>query len=100
MNFNRVIFLDFDGVLHPQVCAERDHFCFLPNFSQAFKTAASFQSTPIVEIRLTSLRKALRGETQCYKSRMGANGTKSSFLKYIRAVIFESSVFASALVTQ
>jgi hypothetical protein len=48
MDFNRVIFLDFDGVLHPEGCAERDHFCFLPNFSEALKTADPFQSTPIV----------------------------------------------------
>jgi hypothetical protein len=48
LDFNGVIFLDFDGVLHPQGCAERDHFCFLPNFSEALKLADPFQRAPIV----------------------------------------------------
>jgi hypothetical protein len=47
-DFSRVIFLDFDGVLHPEDCALQEIFCFLPNFCEALRTADSWKKTPIV----------------------------------------------------
>jgi hypothetical protein len=48
LDFSRVIFLDFDGVLHPEDCAQRDNFCFLPNFCEALGAADPGGKTPIV----------------------------------------------------
>ena len=48
LDFSRVVFLDFDGVLHPESCAEQDHFCFLPNFHHALSEADPHQVVPIV----------------------------------------------------
>lgn len=31
------LFLDFDGVLHPEFCHERQHFCCLPQFEDAVR---------------------------------------------------------------
>jgi hypothetical protein len=48
LDFSRVLFLDFDGVLHPESCAERDHFCYLPNFCGVFRGADPDHKVPIV----------------------------------------------------
>ena len=32
---NLIVFLDFDGVLHPEPCAEGNHFCNVPLFESA-----------------------------------------------------------------
>jgi hypothetical protein len=47
-NFRCVLFLDFDGVLHPEGCAERDHFCYLPNFAAVLRVADPDHQVPIV----------------------------------------------------
>lgn len=33
----RTLFLDFDGVLHPEFCHESRHFCCLPFFEEALR---------------------------------------------------------------
>ena len=48
LNFDHVIFLDFDGVLHPESCPERENFCFLPNFCEAFREADPNAKVPLV----------------------------------------------------
>ncbi|NVO08307.1 MAG: hypothetical protein HXX19_21255 [Rhodoferax sp.] len=48
LDFGRVLFLDFDGVLHPESCAERDLFCYLPNFGAALQQVDGLQRLPIV----------------------------------------------------
>jgi hypothetical protein len=48
LDFSRVLFLDFDGVLHPESCAERDLFCYLPHFSTALKKVDPEHRVPIV----------------------------------------------------
>jgi HAD domain in Swiss Army Knife RNA repair proteins len=48
LDFGHVLFLDFDGVLHPEGCAERDHFCYLPNFCEALRVADRNGSMPLV----------------------------------------------------
>jgi hypothetical protein len=48
LDFNRILFLDFDGVLHPESCAERDLFCYLPQFSAALGTVDPGHRVPIV----------------------------------------------------
>lgn len=44
----RTLFLDFDGVLHPEFCHESEHFCCLPFFEEAVRQA------PDVEIVIAS----------------------------------------------
>jgi len=44
----QTLFLDFDGVLHPEFCHESKHFCCLPFFEEAVRHA------PDVEIVITS----------------------------------------------
>ena len=48
LDFSCVLFLDFDGVLHPEGCAERDHFFYLPNFSEVLRSADPEHRVPIV----------------------------------------------------
>jgi hypothetical protein len=48
LNFRCVLFLDFDGVLHPEGCAELDNFCYLPNFSAVLRAADPEHMVPIV----------------------------------------------------
>lgn len=44
----RTLFLDFDGVLHPEFCHESKHFTFLPNFEQVLRRV------PHCEVVITS----------------------------------------------
>ncbi len=44
----QTLFLDFDGVLHPEFCHESKHFCCLPFFEEAVRQA------PEVEIVIAS----------------------------------------------
>lgn len=44
----RTIFLDFDGVLHPEFCHESRHFCCLPFFEQLLRW------TPDVDVVISS----------------------------------------------
>jgi len=48
LDFGHVLFLDFDGVLHPESCAERDHFCYLPHFCEALHMADPQGRMPLV----------------------------------------------------
>lgn len=34
----KTLFLDFDGVLHPEHCRESRHFCCLPVFEQVLRS--------------------------------------------------------------
>ena len=34
-----VLFLDFDGVLHPSLCLEAEHFCRRPLFEEVMRLA-------------------------------------------------------------
>lgn len=36
-----LLFLDFDGVLHPTLCAEREYFCRMPLFAAALREHAA-----------------------------------------------------------
>jgi hypothetical protein len=48
LDFGHVLFLDFDGVLHPESCAELDLFCYLPHFCEALHTADPQGRMPLV----------------------------------------------------
>jgi hypothetical protein len=37
---HKILFLDFDGVLHPESGVPEMHFCFVPNFCEALEAAA------------------------------------------------------------
>jgi hypothetical protein len=39
----RTIFLDFDGVLHPEHCHESRHFCCLPVFEQVLRRTPGWE---------------------------------------------------------
>lgn len=51
----RTLFLDFDGVLHPEFCHESRHFCCLPLFEEALR------QVPDVDIVITSTWRLQRG---------------------------------------
>lgn len=38
-----ILFLDFDGVLHPEHCHESKHFCCLPVLEDALRQAPEWQ---------------------------------------------------------
>ena len=56
----KTIFLDFDGVLHPEFCHESKHFCCLPFFEQVLREVGDCEvvvtSTWRLHLPLPSLR--------------------------------------------
>lgn len=48
MRVSMLLFLDFDGVLHPYPCADSELFCWMDNFEQVL------QSFPEIEIVISS----------------------------------------------
>lgn len=59
MDFNFVVFLDFDGVLHPLGAKPHEEFCFLNNFVSAFRFADPNHTIPIVISSLWRHEKSL-----------------------------------------
>jgi hypothetical protein len=45
---HKILFVDFDGVLHPESGDPDMQFCFMPNFCEAFEVAAQDASVNIV----------------------------------------------------
>ena len=63
LNFDHVLFLDFDGVLHPESGDPDAWFCFSPNFFEALQHAAPKADVPVVissTWRMTSTIEAMR----------------------------------------
>lgn len=48
LDFGRVLFLDFDGVLHPQSFSPHDQFCYLDNFCGVMRIVDPRHRVPIV----------------------------------------------------
>ena len=48
LNEHKILFEDFDGVLHPESGDPDMHFCFMPNFCEAFEAAEQDASVHIV----------------------------------------------------
>ncbi len=48
MNFKKVIFLDIDRVLHPDVCGPESNFCCLPNFCSMLRHVDPEHQIPVV----------------------------------------------------
>lgn len=48
LNFSRVLFLDFDGVLHPESGDPDMQFCFSPNFCQVLQSVWPRGDVPVV----------------------------------------------------
>ena len=48
LDFSSVLFLDIDGVLHPEVCEPHDHFCFAPAFCEIIHSIDPEGTLPIV----------------------------------------------------
>jgi len=48
LHFGLVLFLDFDGVLHPQDCPAQEMFCFMGNFVDAMRIIDPEHRMPIV----------------------------------------------------
>ena len=48
MNFGKVLFLDIDGVLHPETCSPESNFCCLPNFCNVLRHVDPEQRVPVV----------------------------------------------------
>jgi hypothetical protein len=48
LDFGRVLFLDFDGVLHPQTFSSLDQFCYMDNFCDAIRIVDPLHRLPIV----------------------------------------------------
>ncbi|WCT24267.1 HAD domain-containing protein [Acidovorax temperans] len=53
-----ILFLDFDGVLHPEHCHESKHFCCLPVLEDALRQAPEWQ---VVISSTWRLQKSLAG---------------------------------------
>ena len=47
-DFSSVLFLDIDGVLHPEGCQPDDHFCFAPSFCEIIHSIDPDGTLPIV----------------------------------------------------
>jgi hypothetical protein len=47
-DFGAILFLDFDGVLHPEGCSEDQNFCYLPNFVSVLREVNPERNLPIV----------------------------------------------------
>jgi len=63
LRFDRVIFLDFDGVLHPEAGDPAMHFCYSPNFAEVLEFVAPKGDVPVVissTWRLTSTLAEMR----------------------------------------
>lgn len=48
LNFERILFLDFDGVLHPEGCGMEMNFCFMTNFCDVLREVDPQGEMPIV----------------------------------------------------
>lgn len=48
LSFEAVLFLDFDGVLHPEGCSPSDEFCFCGNFCEILRRVDPQGLMPIV----------------------------------------------------
>lgn len=48
LNMDRILFLDFDGVLHPECCKPQNRFCFVENFCDVLRESDSQGLLPIV----------------------------------------------------
>jgi hypothetical protein len=48
LDFSRVMFLDFDGVLHPESSRDGGQFCYVPNFCDALRAVDTAHRVPIV----------------------------------------------------
>ena len=48
LDFSSVLFLDIDGVLHPEVCEPHEHFCFAPAFCEIIHSIDPEGTLPIV----------------------------------------------------
>jgi hypothetical protein len=48
LDFSRVLFVDFDGVLHPENYTPETEFCFVKNFENAVRLVDSDRRLPIV----------------------------------------------------
>jgi hypothetical protein len=48
LDFSSVLFLDIDGVLHPEGCEPLDHFCFAPAFCEIMHSVDPEGTLPIV----------------------------------------------------
>jgi hypothetical protein len=48
LDFNLVLFLDFDGVLHPDNCGPYEQFSYVGNFVDAMRLADSSHKVPVV----------------------------------------------------
>jgi len=63
LNFDRVLFLDFDGVLHPDAGDDDMYFCFMSNFCDVLRAVDPKGEIPIVvssDWKLTQTVKKLR----------------------------------------
>ena len=66
-NFNvKTLFLDFDGVIHPEFCHESRHFCCLPMFEQVLRRCKDWDvvitSTWRLQRSFESLRAVFSGD--------------------------------------
>ena len=62
-SFKKVLFLDFDGVLHPEICDASRFFCFAANLARVLESVDSEGRLPVVVSsawRLTTELDALR----------------------------------------
>ncbi|MCY7308139.1 MAG: hypothetical protein LH632_18790, partial [Rhodoferax sp.] len=48
LDFSSVLFLDIDGVLHPEVFKPHDHFCFAPAFREIIHSIDPEGTLPFV----------------------------------------------------
>jgi len=48
LNFSRVLFLDIDGVLHPELPTAKPQFCYLRNFHQTLRRVDPLANMPVV----------------------------------------------------
>lgn len=48
LNLEKILFLDFDGVLHPEGCDSDMHFCFMSNFCETVRAVDPDGELPIV----------------------------------------------------
>ena len=55
-----ILFLDFDGVLHPEHCHESKHFCCLPVLESALRQVPEFKLVITSTWRLQSPLEQLR----------------------------------------
>src|SRR2546427_1343239 len=67
-----IVFLDFDGVLHPEFCHESKHFCCLPLMEDLLRQASTclvvISSTWRLQAPVEKLRKQDRKSTRLNSS--------------------------------